>query len=194
MKRIIIFFGLCCLVLAAKVAFAGDTGTYKIADYKVKLTPKSDGKVEIEYYQKWEVTGGHIPWITVGLPNDNFEIVKDKSKGAIKSIKVDSSGSWSGVRIDLDKDYKPGQLFEVWFAVSQRRLFYADKDNYKLDFTPGWYDNAETGHLSIEVFFFAKLETIKADPKADKTEGQSLIWERTNLGKGRKFNISVSFP
>lgn len=183
----------CCLILTAN-SVSGDTGTYKISEYNVKLTPRSDGMVEIEYHQKWNVTGGHIPWITVGVPNKNFEIVQAKNKGAIKKIKSDSSRDWSGVRIDLDKDYKPGDSFDVWFGIVQRQLFYADKDNYKLDFTPGWYDKAETGSLKLEVFFFAKLDTVTAKPKPTKIEGQSMIWEKSNLKKGEKFDISVSFP
>lgn len=193
MKRILIMVAFCCLILTAN-SVSGDTGTYKISEYNVKLTPRSDGMVEIEYHQKWNVTGGHIPWITVGVPNKNFEIVQAKNKGAIKKIKSDSSGDWSGVRIDLDKDYKPGDSFDVWFGIVQRQLFYADKDNYKLDFTPGWYDKAETVNLKLEVFFFAKLDTVTAKPKPTKIEGQSMIWEKSNLKKGEKFDISVSFP
>jgi len=78
--------------------------------------------------------------------------------------------------------------------VVQRKLFYADKDNYKMDFKPGWYDNAETGKLRIEVFFFAKMDTVKAEPKPTATEGQTMAWEKTNLRKGEKFSITVSFP
>jgi len=52
----------------------GDTGTYRIVSYRVALTPRSDGTVAIDYYQRWLVTGGHIPWIMVGTPNGNFDI------------------------------------------------------------------------------------------------------------------------
>ncbi len=181
------------LIFAQTFGWA-DTGTYTILDYKVKLIPKSDGNVEIEYYQKWLVTGGDIPWITVGTPNSSFQIIQNKNKGAVRSIQADNYGSWSGVRIDLDKDYKPNETFEISFAITQNRLFYAEGNNYKLDFTPGWYDRAETNHLTLEIFFFAKMETVKAKPVPARTEGQSMFWEKSNLGKGEKFNISVSFP
>jgi hypothetical protein len=55
-----IFIFLLFLGNATIISFA-DTGTYTILDYSVKLTPRSDGTVEMEYYQKWLVTGGHIP-------------------------------------------------------------------------------------------------------------------------------------
>jgi hypothetical protein len=168
------------LIFAQTLGWA-DTGTYKILDYKVKLIPKSDGNVEIEYYQKWLVTGGNIPWITVGTSNSSFQIIQNKNKGAVRSIQADNYGSWSGVRIDLDKDYKPNETVEISFAIAQNRLFYAEENNYKLDFTPGWYDRAETNHLMLEIFFFAKTETVKARPVPARTEGQSMFWEKSNL-------------
>jgi hypothetical protein len=188
----IAFFIVGCF-FAQNLAYA-DTGTYKILDYIVKLTPKSDGTVEIGYYQKWLVTGGHIPWITVGTANGNFQIIGGKNKGAVAGIRSDNYNNWYGVRIDLDKDYKAGDTFEIAFTIIQNQLFYADKENYRLDFTPGWYDRAQTDHLRVEVFSFAKLDTIKASPELTRTEGQSIIWEKYNLGQGGKFRITVSFP
>lgn len=180
--------------LCREASAAGDTGTYKILDYAVKLTPKSDGAVEINYYQKWLVTGGHIPWITVGTPNSGFRILQDKNSGAIRSIGSASSGNWSGVRISLDKDYRANETFEVGFTIVQNRLFHADKRDYRLHFTPGWYDRAETRKLRLEVFFFAKLDTVTAKPKPTRIEAQSMIWERADLVRGERFSISVSFP
>jgi hypothetical protein len=179
--------------LAAGLA-AADTGTYRILDYRVKLTPVSDGSVTLEYAQKWRVTGGGIPWITVGLPGRDFDILQDRTKGNVGAIRAASSGTWAGVRLDLDRNYGPGETFDVAFAVRQRGLFYADGENYRLDFTPGWYDNAETDSLRIEVFFFAKIDTVTARPAPAQREGQSLIWAVRDLGRGRRFPLSVSFP
>lgn len=70
---------------------AGDTGTYRILDYRVTLTPHSDGKVGIDFYQKWLVTGGHVPWTTLGLPNEMFEI---KSLGRRRQEYLPSERGW----------------------------------------------------------------------------------------------------
>jgi len=190
MKKMMLF--LAVLVGSFSVA-SGDTGTYRIEDYRVKLTPHADGITEIEYYQKWNVTGGHIPWITVGTPNGRFDIASQMAKGNTRAIKNDSQGSWSGVRIDLDKDYKPGQSFEVQFTIVQHKLFYADTESFCLDFTPGWYDNCEIGRLSIEVVCFAKAESVKTKPPAQREE-QSFKWVKQSLRKGEKFSISLTFP
>jgi hypothetical protein len=190
---VIIFLFLLFLGNATIISFA-DTGTYTILDYSVKLTPRSDGTVEIEYYQKWLVTGGHIPWITIGTANSNYQIDQNKNKGNIRSIYAYNSSGWSGVRIDLDKDYLPDETFEAGFTLIQSKLFYADKDNYKLDFTPGWYDNAITERLAITMHILAPIANVKAYPEPTRIEGEEIIWEKLNLDKGGKFNVYISFP
>jgi hypothetical protein len=184
----LLFFGSLSIITYA------DTGTYTILDYSVKLTPHSDGTVEIEYYQKWMVTGGHIPWITIGTANRNYQIDQSKNKGNIRSVYSYNSSGWSGVRIDLDKDYLPDETFEVGFTLIQSKLFYADKETYKLDFTPGWYDNAITERLMISIYLFAPIDHVKAYPDSMRIEGQEVIWEKYNLGKGAKYAVSISFP
>lgn len=191
-KFILIFLIFSCFFCATNAL--ADTGTYQILDYKATLTPHSSGEVGIDYYQKWLVTGGHIPWITVGVPNSDFTIIQEKNRGAIKSIKSANESGWSGIRIDLDKDYKPNETFEVWFSISQKGLFYADKTNYRLDFIPGWYDRANIDNLTIEIVCFAKPEQIKASPEPLLKKDQKIIWEKKNLAKGERFKVEISFP
>lgn len=171
---------------------AADTGTYTILKYSITLTPHSDGKVDIDYYQQWQVTSGFIPWITVGLPNGEFEITK--SGDTVKTIRPANEGSWSGVRIDLDRNYHPGQTFAISFSVSQNRLFYADDRSYKLDFTPGWYDRARIETLEIRLKSFANVETITTSPEPTATAEEELTWTKTGMGEGERFPVSISFP
>ena len=170
----------------------GDTGTYRIVSYRVGLTPHSDGTVAIDYYQKWLVTGGHIPWITVGTPSERFTITG--SGGAVSMAESASEGGWSGVRIDLDQDYRPGQTFEVSFSTVQKGLFYAEEKSYKLDYTPGWYERASIDTLRVSVKFFASLATVTADPKPSVVSGDEMVWGNYSLGPGGHFTIHVSFP
>ena len=192
MKRLIFAFVLASLVAIAGDSLAGDTGTYRILNYTVSLTPRSDGTVTIEYDQKWRVTGGHIPWITVGTPNSGFTITD--TKGAVAKIASASGGGWSGVRLDLDRDYRSGETFEVGFSLVQRGLFYASDQNYKLDFTPGWYDHAVTDTLRVSVTFFASLKTVTASPSPSLVSGDAMTWEKYGLGAGERFTTHVSFP
>ncbi len=192
MKRLLFVSLLAGLLAMAGRCLAGDTGTYRILDYSVVLTPRSDGTVTIDYYQKWLVTGGHIPWITVGTPNSEFTITS--SQGAVARIGTAGESGWSGVRIDLDRDYRPGQTFEARFSVVQRKLFYASKENYGLDFTPGWYDRAVTDTLRVRIKFFASLETVRANPRPSRVSNDELTWEKYGMGPGERFSVHVSFP
>jgi hypothetical protein len=97
-----------------------DTGTYRIVDYSVRLAPQNDGRVRISIDQQWEVTGGNIPWVTVGLPGPIFTI--EGFGGAAKKVSNGSGNGFFGVRCDLDKDYTAGQTFRVQFTVLQSNL------------------------------------------------------------------------
>ncbi|MCJ7797664.1 MAG: hypothetical protein MUQ56_13050 [Thermoleophilia bacterium] len=192
MRYLLILTLIAVTICSVTAAFAADTGTYRILEYRVSLAPHSDGKVDIDYYQKWQVTGGHIPWITVGTPSSNFQITRHGL--AVKSIRNGSQNGWEGVRIDLDRDYQPKETFEVSFSLSQSRLFYADNENYKLDFTPGWYENAFTDRLEIRIRSFAPLAQVKADPSPTSKTAEELVWSKSRLGEGERVSISISFP
>jgi len=184
----VILFGL----FFAPSASAGDTGTYQIQAYDVVLTPHYNGEIDISYSQKWLVTGGHIPWVTVGTPNSNYD-VKDFG-GAAKSAKSANEGGWNGVRIDLDKDYQPQETFQFNFTIVQHRLLEkSGNGSYRLGYTPGWYDRAFIDALTIKLVSPAKISELKIDPPADSLNGQDIVWKR-KLGKGEKFTISVGFP
>lgn len=171
---------------------AEDTGTYRILDYTITLTPKSDGLVQMDYYMKWKVETGHIPWITVGTANNEFAMIDYGNN--VSKIAAESSSGFEGVRIDLDKDYQPGETFEVKFSISQNKLFEADKENYKLSYTPGWYDRAYTDHLAITMKFFAEIDKVTFDPEPGVKTEDTATWDKTNLGEGERVDVSISFP
>jgi hypothetical protein len=191
MKRLICALAVAGLVSAGGTVL-GDTGTYRIVSYRIGLTPRSDGTVAIDYYQKWLVTGGHIPWITVGTPNSDFAIAG--YGGAVTRAAPAGRGGWSGVRLDLDADYRSGQTFEAVFSIIQRGLFHSSEGTYRLDFTPGWYDRARIDTLRIGVTFFARIETVTARPEPAAVSDDEMVWERRGLGEGERFSIHVSFP
>ncbi len=183
-----------CFCCYAPSSARADTGTYEIAAYKVNLVPQEDGWTEITYYQLWKVTGGHIPWITMGTANDHFKILPGRTRGNIRNIDPQNQGSWSGIRITLDKDYRAGETFEVEFTVLQGGLFFAAPAGYRMDFVPGWYDRAPIGMLTVELAFFTDLKTISVRPEPDQSETRRLLWERVGLKPGSKLRISVTLP
>ena len=184
------------LVVACGLSPAmADTGTYVISDYRVTLTPQTDGQTKIAYHQQWKVTGGHIPWITVGTANDAFAIDQQSVGGNARSVRPHNAGNWSGVRIDLDADYQPGQTFEVKFALIQQGLFFEQGDNrYGFSFTPGWYDQAVTGKLTVTLHFFDDLWDVRIRPKPHVREARHLVWRRVDLRPGGRLDLLLSFP
>ncbi len=113
-------FALVFLLLAVVPVLAADTGTYGISSYTITLEPQSSGQVKISVEQQWKVLSGNIPWVTVGLPNDNFSV--ENYSGAASKVSTANSGGFSGVRVDLDKTYLPGQTFTFQFTVLQSNL------------------------------------------------------------------------
>ena len=179
------------LILAAVPALA-DTGTYGISSYNVTLIPRDDGRVVISIEQTWNVHSGSIPWVTVGLPNSHFEI--ESSSGAADRIRKETSGGFTGVRIDLDKDYQPGESFDVRFTVLQNNLLerLPDEEIWRIRYTPGWYDRATIDSMTIKLISPVHTDsyaTLKPTP-AD-ISGNTITWERSNLSPGSKFEITV---
>lgn len=166
----------------------GDTGTYRILDYEIRLSPKNDGVVNIKYYQKWKVTDGHIPWVTVGVPNDYYSVT---DSGKSRQIYSEGSGL---VHVDLDRDYQSGETFEVSFSIEQRRLMYPDDNNYKLDFTPGWYDRAAIDSMKITVESPVDLSSVSVSPAPTSQTEKEFVWAKSGLAEGEQFPISMSFP
>jgi hypothetical protein len=179
------------LLLAVVPVFA-DTGTYKISDYVVTLEPQSDGQVRITVVQNWQVLSGDIPWITVGLPNKNFSI--ENYSGAASKVSAANGNGFTGVRVDLDKDYQPGQTFEIKFAVLQKNLLErltSDK-KWRINYTPGWYDRAPVDRLQISLVSPVDYQTYSSvSPMPSSVNSNFIIWERLNLSPGERFGIAV---
>ncbi|MDD5083166.1 MAG: hypothetical protein PHU08_07335 [Dehalococcoidales bacterium] len=163
-----------------------------MSSYIVLLEPQSTGQVRITIEQRWKVLSGDIPWITVGLPNSSFSV--ESFGGAASKVMADSSSGFSGVRIDLDKDYKPGQTFDIKFTVLQGNLLErltADQ-KWRIDYTPGWYDRATIDHLQINLVSPVDYQAYTSvRPVPASTNNNVITWDQSNLGPGGRFNVVV---
>jgi hypothetical protein len=188
---LILFVLLVSLLMATNCL--ADTGTYRIIDYSVTLNPKANGEIVMDYSQTWQVTGGNIPWVTVGLSNANYQIVS--WGGVAKTISNGNEGSsWYGARVDLKKIFLPNEFFTYNFTIIQRNLLDQRSDGYWIVFTPGWYDRCSTEKLSIKVVSPIDLKNVTTDPKPVAAEGRTLIFSKNNLGMGDRYKISIKFP
>ncbi len=171
---------------------SADTGTYRIASYIVTLEPQSSGQVRITVQQQWQVLSGDIPWVTVGLPNEHFSVVS--YSGAASKVSAANSSGFSGVRIDLDRNYQPGQAFRVQFSVLQNNLLErltADK-KWRIAYTPGWYDRATIDSLQINLVSPVEYQTYSLfDPQPAEVQGNTFTWKAANLQAGSRFSLTV---
>jgi hypothetical protein len=185
--------GICCLVfLLAAPTVVADTGTYGISDYLVTLEPQSSGQVKIIVEQQWEVLSGDIPWITVGLPNNNFSVLSHS--GAASKVSAANSSGFSGVRVDLDKDYKAGETFGIRFTVLQNNLLerLTSQKKWRINYTPGWYDRASIDHLQISLVSPVDFQTYSSVvPLQTSVKDNVITWDKFNVSPGGRFNIVV---
>jgi hypothetical protein len=178
------------LLTAALIPVLADTGTYGLSGYIVTLEPQTDGQVRITVEQQWKVLSGDIPWVTVGLPNDHFTV--ENYGGNVSKIAAANSGGFSGVRIDLDKDYKPGQSFAIKFSVMQGNLLerLTEENKWRISYTPGWYDRATIDRLQINLVSPVDYQTYSSvSPMPGSTNNNVITWERLNLAPGSRVNI-----
>jgi hypothetical protein len=178
------------VILFIPAQVLADTGTYKIDNYTVTLTPQSDGSVDISYYQQWTVLSGNIPWITVGLPNTSYTVTG--SGDNVGNIRDDSGSGWDGVYIGLDRTYYANQSFTISFTVNDRGLLTESTGSWGINFTPGWYDNAVISVMDINLDSPISPSEYTFNPPPTNIIGSTVIWEKTNLPGGYQFNVSFS--
>jgi hypothetical protein len=191
MRRVLLIAAVFFITLALlPIPIYADTGTYEILNYVVELAPLSDGSVNMTYYQEWLCTGGHIPWVTVGTANSNFDIIS--TGGNVESASKNSNGGWHGVYLTLDKDYTSGETFAVSFSITQRNLLerLTDEGKWRIDFTPGWYDNCVTDNLTITLNSPVPLSSYSFTPQPAHVIGTIITWQ-TNLDRGDRFNVTI---
>lgn len=184
---IITFIILLGMLLLPSIAVA-DTGTYEINKQYVTLDVRLDGNVLIEYDITMMVTGGNIPWVTVGLPNSKYTI-KDYG-GTATTCKRDDYGSWTGVKMTLDKTYYAGDSFDFSFSALQKGFIYEYGDNQSsIQFTPCWWDNAVTKDLKVKFTLPNEIKEVITTLDG-ATFGESYIqWQWSNVGKGQKYTV-----
>jgi Zn-finger nucleic acid-binding protein len=169
-----------------------DTGTYVIESQRTDLTVQTNRDVYIEYNVKFRVTGGNIPYVTIGLPTSDFEVIN--YGGSAISASPKNSYGWSGVYIELDKTYFSGDSFTFNFKVNQKNFVNKYGENASIQFTPTWWDNAQTEKLTIAVWMPPEIKDVKTDSEPTRYENNSVVWEWDNVGRGVKKTVGVIMP
>ena len=109
----------------------------------------------------------------------------------VQSIRDYSDSGWDGVYVGLDKTYYANQSFTVSFTVNQRNLLSRSTNNWGINFTPGYYDNAKIGKMDIVLVSPIDPTEYSYSMVPTSIAGNTMTWEKTNLPGGYQFNVSV---
>ena len=151
-KRFALAFA--ALALLAAVLFcpaAGAANLDEIEKYFITVRLQPDGSAEIDYDIHWKVRGstaaGPLEGVKIGLPNKNLE--PGSHSDTIAALYPYQEGG-SYVRLDLDRSYYAGETVRLEFTLHVTHLYELyDDGSVNFEFTPGWFDEAETRRLSL---------------------------------------------
>lgn len=183
-------FLLLIILLSLVVTGCDDTFTPldKIHEYKITVNPNDDGTLKMKYYLKWEVLeegDGGVDFITVGVANRFVYDIKGLS-GNIKDIDY-SSEDGSTIRIDFKNIYHKGDIFEVEFSFTQKRIFSIKGDEVQYSFEPGWFEEIQVDKLTV---YWNNSNVLKNN--ATGSESDYLKWE-TALDYGETIKVNLVY-
>lgn len=193
MKIINIFVLLILLSTLLSYNVDADTGKYILDREYVDLYINTDTNVEIKYEITMSVTDGNIPWVTVGLPNSKYSVLE--FGGNAKSCKSDNFGSWTGVRVDLDKTYYKGDSFSFWFKANQKGFVHYYKDNRSsIQFAPCWWDRAVTTDLKVVFHLPNEVKDVTTTASGATFGNSTVTWQWSNVPQGTKHTVGMIMP
>jgi len=175
------------MLLLPAIAVA-DTGTYEISKQYVTLDVRLDGNVLIEYNITMEVTSSNIPWVTVGLPTSQYTI--NDYGGVATTCKRDDYGSWTGVKMTLDKTYYAGDSFDFSFSALQKAFIYKYGNNQSsIQFTPCWWDHSITKDLKVTFILPNEIKNVTTTSEGATFTQSRIQWQWSNVPSGQKYTI-----
>lgn len=152
LKRFALAFAALALLAAALLCPAVSAANLdEIEKYFITVRIQPDGSAEIDYDIHWKVldstTAGPLEWVKVGVPNQNIEPVSHSDTIA-DLYSYPEGGSY--VRLDLDRRYYAGETVRLEFTLHVTHLYEVyDDGSVNFEFTPGWFDEAETKQLTF---------------------------------------------
>ena len=202
-KRFVLALG--ALALAAALALcpaALAANLDEIERYAVTVRLQPDGSAEIDYDIHWKVldstTAGPLEWVKIGVPNDNIEPV---SHGDTIADLYPYPDGGSYVRLDLDRRYYAGETVRLAFTLQVTHLYEIyDDGSVNFEFTPGWFDEAETKQLVFtwqdgagSASYAASLDGEPATGSlADVEGGVQGAW--ADLPEGARLTFTADYP
>ena len=200
MKKFLTLLCLCLLLVGASftTAFAGDWDY--IDEYHVTVTPNAeDGSLHMEARFRWTVLEeGPVEWLQIGIPNGSIR-EETALTDNIDSLAYDNSFMY----VYLDRGYDDGETFEFAYSWVQEYMYrLVDGTMVSYDYTPGWFDEAKIGLMTVTwngvagaegefyPFYSGGEGELITEPLADG--GFRMTGE--NLGHGATMTITAQYP
>ncbi len=183
------------LVLPFSVDTAQAADLDYIHTYDITVIPQpEDGSLYIEVHLVWEVLDkGPVKWVQIGIPNGSIrqtEILSDN----IKQLSFDNSF----MRVDFTRGYNDGELIDFSYAWVQEYMYNLDGTQVSYKYTPGWFDEAKIGQMSITWMNDPALPmptltgTGGAEVSEIAVEGGTR-YEASKLSHGAKLHVSATY-
>ncbi|MGA2490300.1 MAG: hypothetical protein ABSF99_08990, partial [Anaerolineales bacterium] len=169
-------------------------GTDEIKNYAIDILPQEDGSLVDTYTINWCVisnSAGPLTWITLGMPNEQYEIVS--SSGDVASVTPYNENFNYQIRIDLPREVNAGDCVNFTVQVHQYGVANLDKTTNEItfQFTPGWFDEVPVDHLQVTWHLPSDATQVKSfSPKPAAQSDSQAVWESV-LQPGEKYPISV---
>ena len=192
-KRLLVFaLAVCLLVLTPLLPVrAGAKDLDEILRYEITVDVNDDATLHLTYRIDWKVldstSEGPLSWVTIGIPNRHCSSLRTLSGSARK---VSLSGD--NVRVDLDREYKAGEVANIGFEMVQDYMYQVDQytdGETVYHFTPGWFDDIRVDELVIR---WNSEKAIGQSPECLREDGY-YTW-KSPLSKGEHYSVAVTYP
>lgn len=186
---------LCLLLLLPALTLGAQAKDLdEILCFEVTVDVNDDATLNMLYHIEWMVldstSEGPLTWVKIGIPNSRYISMKAMSR-AVKRIEYSSDGG-SYARIDLDREYRKGEVVDIDFLLVQDYMYQVNgsvEGETVYSFTPSWFDDIRVDELTVR---WSSSKALSVLPGAEAKKGY-YSWTRS-LEKGQKFTVTVSYP
>lgn len=180
---------LCLLPLLAQRAEAADLDY--IESYDISVTPNTDdGSLDIQVQIDWQVLDeGPVTWVQIGIPNGSIRDAAAMTDN-IHSLSYDNSYMY----VYFTRGYDDGETIHFAYSWTQEYMYDLDGGAVTYDYTPGWFDEAKIGRMTLTWNDPAGLTASRLDCSAGQQGQQSPYrFEQEQLGHGERMNLIVLY-
>ena len=161
-----------------------------IERYRVTVTPKEDGTLDIAYDILWRALDESEPltFVTLGMANANFGVYESSLSDEIESYSLDVDGDYVGLRLDLKKSYLGGEKVHLTVKINQSDMLCRTHDGYFYEFVPGWFNS-----IPVEHYEFRWKHSDTVTESNGTRDGDYYVWSgRLACGGYDKMQISYA--